>query len=109
MRVYDRYVQGAHAIMIAVDLSRLDTFENLPSWLEIAQQADRQPLLALVGTENDLEREIDKDLLDEWVREKGVFYFIETSALTGENVNELFERLSSDLITRWVNSSATAI
>ncbi|MFQ6126240.1 MAG: Rab family GTPase [Candidatus Heimdallarchaeota archaeon] len=105
MHVFDKYVQGSHVVMLAVDLSRIDTFENLPTWLEVAQNADNQPLLILVGTKKDLEREIDKEFLAKWACEQGFSHIIETSSLTGENVNELFELISSELITRWENSS----
>ena len=90
--------------MLAVDLSRIDTFVNLHNWLKIAQESDTKPILFLVGTKNDLEREVDRDLLEEWIRDQNVCYFIETSALTGENVNDLFDVVSSELINRWENS-----
>lgn len=104
MRVFDRYVQGSHIVMLAVDLSRIDTFENLPTWLEVAKNANTQPLLILVGTKKDLEREIEKEFLEKWACEQGFAHIIETSSLTGENVNELFELISMELIERWENS-----
>ena len=103
MRVFDRYVHGSHAILIAFDLSRLDTFENLPRWIELAQQADLQPILVLVGTKHDLNREVDNDLIEAWTNKHGVSHFIETSALTGENINELFENVVTDLLGRYDN------
>jgi len=98
MQVFDTYVRGAHSVMLAVDLSRIDTFETLPNWLELARTVKPPPLIILVGTKNDLKREIDRGFLLEWAQEQNFFDFIETSALTGENVNELFESVSSELI-----------
>jgi small GTP-binding protein len=103
MRVFDRYVHGSHAIMIAFDLSRIDTFENLPKWLELAQKAVSNPVLILVGTKHDLNREVDSDLIEAWINEHGISQFIETSALTGENINELFENVITELLQRFDN------
>lgn len=86
--------------MLAVDLSQIDTFENLPTWLEVAKNAETQPLLILVGTKKDLDREIEKEFLEKWACEQGFSHIIETSSLTGENVNELFELISMELIER---------
>jgi len=103
MRVFDRYVHGSHAIMIAFDLSRLDTFENLPKWLDLAQKVDTQPVLVLVGTKHDLVREVDNDLIEAWTNYHGFSHFVETSALTGENINELFEQVITELLGRYGN------
>ncbi len=100
MQVFDKYVQGSHVVILAVDLSRIDTFENLPAWLEVAKNANNQPLLILIGTKKDLEREIEKEFLEKWACEQGISHFIETSSLTGENVNKLFELISLELIER---------
>lgn len=98
MQVFDTYIRGAHAIILAVDLSRIDTFETLPNWLELARTVNPPAPIILVGTKNDLKREIDHNFLLEWTQEQNFFNFIETSALTGENVNKLFEGVSSELI-----------
>lgn len=106
MQIFDKYVQGSHAVLLAFDLSRIDTFENLPNWLEVAKNANTQPLLILVGTKKDLEREIDRYFIEKWAYEQGFFHFIETSSLTGDNVKELFELISSELLARYENPSA---
>ena len=107
MRVFESYVHGSHAIMIAVDLSQIDTFERLPTWLELTKKAEStHPLLILVGTKKDLEREVDQKLLDDWAREHEFFSCFETSAKTGENVNELFDQVTSELLSKWARSTS---
>ena len=104
MGVFDRYVTGSHAALLAFDLSQLDSFENLHKWLDIAKSPESSPLIALVGTKHDLVREVDNDLIDTWNKENGVSHFIETSAVTGENINELFDFVCSELISKYGHS-----
>ena len=107
MRVFERYVHGSHAVLLAFDLSQLDSFENLYKWLDIAKTANPKPLIALVGTKHDLDRDVANDLVETWIHENNISYFIETSAVTGENINELFENVSSELISMHKPSPST--
>lgn len=95
MGVFEKYLKGASSILLGFDLTSLDTFQNLPEWIDfIKRNADNVPLV-LFGNKSDLlsEREVEPDLIDDAVKEYGFKAYFETSARTGQGVNAVFEHL----------------
>ncbi|XP_071380771.1 uncharacterized protein [Centroberyx affinis] len=71
---------------------KLDTFDQLKTWLwDIETRCDDNAFKVLVGNKNDLtpESRVDSTAAQELASEREM-PFIETSALTGENVDEAF-------------------
>ena len=50
------FYRGAHCVVLAYDITRQDTFENLNSWIdEVKQQSEAEVIVILVGNMKDRE------------------------------------------------------
>ncbi|OMO54119.1 Small GTPase superfamily [Corchorus capsularis] len=86
------YYRGAAAAVIVYDISSMDTFVRAKKWVqELQRQGNPNLLMALVANKSDLDsrREIDNEEAEQFAQDNGMF-FMETSAKTAHNVNELF-------------------
>lgn len=93
------YFNGADAMLLVFDITRSSTFSNINNWYSTAVKygLSHIPRL-LIGNKVDLkdERKIIKPM-SEHLSEKLDAPYYETSALTGNNVKEVFNRIA-DLI-----------
>jgi len=86
------YYRGAAAALLVYDITNRSTFVNLARWLDDARAlASPQLVTVLIGNKNDREEEREVDYLEasRWAAENGIL-FIETSSVTGENVEAPF-------------------
>ena len=90
------FVQAVGA-MIVFNLNDLTSFQDINFWLTKLKELSGDVPYILVGNKSDLERKIDKSLIDDEVRKLGVKYF-ETSAKLNENVDFAFESLSIQIL-----------
>jgi len=90
------FVQAVGA-MIVFNLNNLSSFQDINFWLTKLKELSGDVPYILVGNKSDLERKIDKSLIDDEVRKLGVHYF-ETSAKLNENVELAFESLSIQIL-----------
>ena len=91
------YVRGAAIIFIIYDISDYKTFANLESWINFIKQVNTdESLLILCGNKSDLERKINYKEGYELAKKNGMMFF-ETSAKTGENINEIFTKSVSKI------------
>lgn len=89
----DTFYRGAKAVALVYDLTQPATLENLPRWhAEIARICPAAQFV-IAGNKSDLERASSREQVEEWAKSMGLHY-IETSALTGDNVTELFVALA---------------
>ena len=88
------YYRGAMGVLIVFDLHDHRTFTNIRGWFENLEQHNNNDDIQriIVGNKSDLERRVPKEEIDALVKEFKVSYF-ETSAKTGHNVNEVFQKL----------------
>jgi small GTP-binding protein len=92
------YYKGAQAAFIVFDLTNKDSFYNVSNWFnELDEFKEHDISVVIVGNKQDLEleREIEReeaDTLAEMLSEKynRKISYIETSALTGENIEQAF-------------------
>jgi len=92
-RMYPRYYKGAKYAIVVYDITSKDTFESISLWIEeIRKHAGDIPIL-LVGNKADLVayREVSEEEGEKKVKELNLIGFLETSARTGKNVNDVFE------------------
>ena len=78
---------------MAYDITRVETFNNLAQWYnEVMAQSEPEVILFLVGNKKDKEeeRQVSIDRVEQFKRERGIQFSFETSAMTGENIEELF-------------------
>jgi small GTP-binding protein len=87
-----RYYSGAHGAVIVFDVTRRETFENLDNWIKEVRDEVGQIYTTIVGNKSDLkeEREVNQEEAIEYANRLGADY-METSALSGENVKDLFQ------------------
>ncbi|KAF7843327.1 ras-related protein RHN1-like isoform X2 [Senna tora] len=93
------YYRGAAAAIVVYDMSSVDTFVRAKKWVQELQRHGSQKLvLALVANKSDLEpkREVEYEEGEQFAQENGMFY-METSAKTAENINELFYEIAKRL------------
>lgn len=87
------FYRGAHCIFLAYDITRLETFNNLATWYnEVMAQSEPDVILFLVGNKKDMEeqREVSHDRVEKFKRDRNIMFHFETSAKTGENIENLF-------------------
>ena len=95
------FYRNSSLAIIVYSIDSLESFENLESWLdEIKSQTHPNLKIFLVGNKADLEerRRVDKTLAEELVKEHNLDFFIETSAKTGLNAQEIFIKASKILL-----------
>ena len=94
------FYRGAHCVFLTYDITREETFSNILEWLkEVKQHANTDILLYLIGNRSDLEdeREVSREKAIEFCKEYGIEKFFETSAKTGNCVEEVFSIASREL------------
>ena len=87
------YFKNCVCAMIVYDITCRESFEHIQNWLQdIHDQSPKTVLIVLVGNKIDLEdkRIISYDEGKEFATKNGLI-FMETSAKTGERVDEIFE------------------
>lgn len=88
------YFRGASGALLVFDLCRKSTFNHVTDWLnDLRQIAEPDIVVILVGNKADLaddKREVSAEEASEWARRNGVLRYVETSAKSGENVEEAF-------------------
>ncbi|XP_016355043.1 ras-related protein Rab-5B-like isoform X1 [Sinocyclocheilus anshuiensis] len=86
------YYRGAQAAIVVFDITKPETFERAKAWVkELQRQASPNIVIALAGNKADLadKRLVDYEEAQTYAEDTGLL-FMETSAKTAMNVNELF-------------------
>ena len=89
------YYRGAQGIALVYDLSDPESFRSVRNWMKQIESNTKNSVdLILVGNKSDLERKVTTDEGKKLADEVGAPYF-ETSAKTGEGVNEAIRQLAT--------------
>ena len=94
------FYRGAHCVFLTYDITRDETFVNVKEWLmEVKQHASSDILIYLIGNRSDLEdeREVQQEKAIEFCKQYQIDKFFETSAKTGDHVEEVFSLASKEL------------
>lgn len=97
------FFRGAKAALLVFDLTRPATLSKLQNWYEdLIKNAGKDVLTILVGNKNDLEdlRSISNKEANAFAKKIKALAYIETSAKTGENVDESFKMITEKLVER---------
>ena len=85
------YYKNSVCAIIVYDISKRDSFNHVENWIEDCKnQSPKNIYMILVGNKSDLDsREVTKEEGQELANKYGLDFY-ETSAKTGDNVEELF-------------------
>lgn len=93
------YYRGAAAAIIVYDIQSQSSFARAKSWVrELQRQGNASLVMALAGNKADLaeKRQVEAEEAAAYAEENGLF-FMETSAKTAANVNDLFYEIARKL------------
>eukprot|EP01121_Diplochlamys_sp_Union-15-3_P009733 TRINITY_DN2660_c0_g1_i1.p1 TRINITY_DN2660_c0_g1~~TRINITY_DN2660_c0_g1_i1.p1 ORF type:complete len:127 (+),score=24.05 TRINITY_DN2660_c0_g1_i1:85-465(+) len=93
------YYRNAHIAVVVYDITKKETFEAAKTWMNELKDATRNDItLALVGNKIDIEvsREVQTSDAEELANANNCLY-METSAKTNHNINELFMKIIEKL------------
>ncbi|NXU67501.1 RAB17 protein, partial [Horornis vulcanius] len=97
------YYRDAHAALLVYDIANKQTFSRARLWLEELEKRflPNEIVIALVGNKTDLaaEREVTTEEGEEFARTKGLL-FMETSAKSNHQVNDVFISVVQELLRR---------
>merc|ERR1711981_672863 len=93
------YYRGAAAAIVVYDITNRDTFQRAKQWVkELQRQGNPNIVIALAGNKVDLssKRKVETEEAQAYADDNGIM-FMETSAKTAHNVNELFVAIAKRL------------
>uniref|UniRef100_A0A8C9N056 RAB17, member RAS onco family n=1 Tax=Serinus canaria TaxID=9135 RepID=A0A8C9N056_SERCA len=97
------YYRDAHAALLVYDIANKQTFSRAKLWLEELEKKflPDEIVIALVGNKTDLaaEREVTTEEGEDFARTKGLL-FMETSAKSNHQVNDVFMAIVQELLRR---------
>ncbi len=102
-RVRKSYAANAEAGILVFDVTRKDTFDNIDLWRDETINVTKNISLILVGNKIDLDRQVSTEDGEELAEKLGLTY-IETSAKTGENIDEAFRTLALQLLNKFTTT-----
>ena len=94
------YYKNSTCAFIVYDITNKKSFSDVASWLnECKEMCYKEILLCLVGNKTDLEskRVVSKEEGQKFADDNGLL-FIETSAHDGTNIEELFNKATTDIV-----------
>lgn len=100
--ITQQYYKGADGILLVYDITDRNSFEKVREWMkQIQSNTSKEKVgLILVGNKCDLEeRQVSTEEGQALAKEFGIL-FSETSAYKDVNVNECFENLVSEIISK---------
>ncbi|MHA1273963.1 MAG: Rab family GTPase [Promethearchaeota archaeon] len=97
------FYQGAEGVLLVFDITFKRSFENIKRWFEDIKRnlgQDKKLIGFIIGNKVDLknQREVNREEAEKLSQDLGLEFF-ETSALTGENVNEMFYKIAQELVS----------
>lgn len=97
------YYRSANGVIIAYDITKKDTFSNVPRWIDDVQKyAGDNVVQILIGNKKDLEniREVDFSEAQALAAHHNMMECLETSAKDATNIEQVFWRLGTELKRR---------
>ncbi|XP_064088594.1 ras-related protein Rab-28-like [Macrobrachium nipponense] len=102
-KMTDKYLYGAHAVLLVYDVTSSHSLECLQDWLStvrrVGRSQERPPLIALVANKADLEhaRQVKSEKHHRFANESAMASYV-VSAKTGEGVALSFQKVAAELL-----------
>lgn len=94
------YFRGSAALVVVFDVSSQPNFEQAKEWFKIILDEENEVFdLYFVGNKIDLPRRVPKKDAIDFAKSVNATY-IETSAKTGEKINDLFLMIAEKIVQR---------
>ena len=90
------FYKGIAGVFLSFALDNMETLEALRIWLkEVRENGHEEIVFFLIGTKADLEdeRKVSAEKANQFLKEFGAAFYIETSAKTGVNIEEVLPLL----------------
>ena len=101
------YYKGSKGAFVVYDITRKETFDSIDKWInDLKMSGDPKLIIIIIGNKCDLEdkREVLKEQGEEKAKSFGCA-FLETSALSGDNIDKGFEMMISEIFKKYGNDS----
>ena len=101
------YYKGSKGAFVVYDITRKETFDSVDKWInDLKMLGDPRLIIIIIGNKCDLEekREILKEQGEEKAKSFGCA-FLETSALSGDNIEKGFEMMINEIFKKFGISS----
>ena len=102
------YYRGAQAAIVVYDITNQESFAKAKSWVkELQRQANANIVIALAGNKADLanKRVVEFEEAQAYADENSLL-FMETSAKTAMNVNDIFLAIGGSLLGQFITVAA---
>eukprot|EP00002_Diphylleia_rotans_P020674 TRINITY_DN4005_c0_g2_i1.p1 TRINITY_DN4005_c0_g2~~TRINITY_DN4005_c0_g2_i1.p1 ORF type:complete len:132 (-),score=32.08 TRINITY_DN4005_c0_g2_i1:525-920(-) len=102
------YYRDSHAVLVAFDITDLASFDSARQWVKefrISGPDSAVMILAANKCDRESERVVDIEMSKAYAVEIGATY-IETSALTGKNIEEAFLQIAQEISKKTASGSA---
>ncbi|KAH8857747.1 Ras-related protein [Schistosoma japonicum] len=103
------YYRNCVGVIIVFDLTDRETFDHISDWYEEARVSIKcsAPVFIVVGHKADRrdERQVTKIEAQSLAQRLGDYAYIETSSLTGQNIEKTFELLAEGIYTNVIKGS----
>jgi Ras-related protein Rab-1A len=99
------YYRSAHGIVLAFDITNIDSFQNLKKWIdEINKYSIEDACMILIGTKSDLEnkRQVSYDEAKHFAESQNIKYY-EVSAKNNTNIEKVFIELIEEIDIKNIN------
>ena len=84
------YFKSCDGVVLVFDLGNEKSWENIKNiWYSMATKRAPNACFMLLGAKKDMEITVNLSDIDKWAQKRGI-YFVQTSALTGENIEQAF-------------------
>ena len=98
------FYKSALCIFVVFSLESPDSFYKVNQWIdEIKENNNEDYILVLVGNKLDItpQRQIAKEIIEEYCKNNGIENYFEVSAKSGENVHEMFKSIVKQLFIKF--------
>ena len=105
------YYKGSKGAFVVYDITRKETFDSVDKWInDLKMSGDPKLIIIIIGNKCDLEEK--REILKEQGEEKANSFgcaFLETSALSGDNIEKGFEMMINDIFNKFGNNTVDEV